>query len=218
MNTYLSTLGFHETRVNRPLLRHGLEDEDVVVLLRPAGETETERGDEAVAHVRDMLNEIAPGAEIFVEGIDHTDFETAVVECSDILRSVDGDLVVNFGGGAREVFLPLTVATLLHAPEVSAALQYTDVNQSVREWRVPNISAHLPENNRETLSTAEELGPGVSIPELRDRLDISKSTVSRHVSNLEDSELVETTMVGKTKHATVTFAGRLLLRVPSDGD
>lgn len=213
MKTYVSTLGFHETRVNRPLLRHGLDDDDVVVLVRPASDADTDRGEDAVAYVEDMLNEIAPGAEVVVERIDHTDFETAVLECSDVLRSVDGELVVNFGGGAREVFLPLTVAAILHAPEISTALQYTDIDQSVREWTIPNISAHVPESNQATLEVIEARGPDVSIPELHDHLDVSKSTVSRHVANLDESGLVETSMEGKTKHAAATFAGRLKLRV-----
>lgn len=218
MKTYVSTLGFHETRVTRPLLRDGLDDDDVVVLVWPSSDVDSDRGEDAVAYVEDMLNEIAPGAEVVVERIDHTDFETAVVECSDVLRSAGGKLVVNFGGGAREVFLPLTIAATLHATEVSTSLQYTDIDQSVREWTVPNISANVPESNQNTLETIEEVGPEVSIPELHDRLDVSKSTVSRHVANLDETGLVETRMAGKTKHATATFAGRLKLRVFSDGD
>lgn len=216
MNTYVSTLGFHETRVTRPLLRDGLDDEDLVVLVRPSSDVDSDRGEDAVAYVEDMLNEIAPGAEVVVERIDHTDFETAVLECSDVLRSADGELVVNFGGGAREVFLPLTVAAILHAPEISTALQYTDIDQSVRERAIPNISADVPESEQATLEAIEEFGPDVSIPELHEHRDVSKSTVSRHVTNLDESGLVETRMEGKTKHATSTFAGRLKLRVLAD--
>lgn len=216
MRTYVSTLGFHETRVNRPVLKHGLENDDVVVLVRPASDTNTERGDDAVKYVADMLSEIAPDAEITVERIDHTNFESAVLECSNILQSAEGELVVNFGGGAREIFLPLTVAAILHAPAVSTALQYTDIDQSVREWSVPNLSAHVPPNTRETLAAIDDAGPEISISKLHEGLDPSKSTISRHVTELENSGLVETAMVGKTKQVTATFAGQLKLRILGD--
>ena len=216
MRTYVSTLGYHETRVNRPLLKHGLENDDVVVLVRPARDADSERGTDAVNYVEDMLHEIAPDADIVVERIDHTEFETAVIECSDIIQSAEGELIINFGGGAREIFLPLTVATILHAPSISSALQYTDIDQSVRQWSVPNLSAHVPSNTRETLAAVGQFGPKVPIAELHEELDISKSSVSRQITTLEDAALVETATAGKVKHATLTFAGRLKLRLIKD--
>lgn len=72
MRTYVSTLGFHETRVTRPVIRHGLDEGDVVVLLRPATESDEGRGSDAVDHVRDMVDEIAPGASVVIERVDHS--------------------------------------------------------------------------------------------------------------------------------------------------
>lgn len=209
MRTYVSTLGFHETRVNRPLLRHGLENDDVVVLVRPASEQDTDRGSDAVDYVEDMLHEIAPGADVLVERIDGSEFETAVLRCSQILRGARGELVVNFGGGAREIFLPLAIATVLHSNLVDTALQYTDVDQSVREWPVPNLAASLPENARPTLHVIHDSGPNVAIPDLDERMEPSKSTISRHVADLEAEGLVETEMRGKTKYVSATLTGRL---------
>lgn len=209
MRTYVSTLGFHETRVTRPLLRQGLDDEDAVVLLRPASEPDSNRGANAVDYVDDMLHEIAPGAAIDVERIDESSFETAVRECSDVLRAASGDLVVNFGGGAREIFLPLTIAAVLHAAEIETALQYTDIEQSVREWTVPDLAGNVPANAWATLEAVVAADGETSIPELDDRLDASKSTVSRHVTDLEERGLVATAMRGKTKRVEATFAGEL---------
>lgn len=212
MRTYVSTMGFHETRVTRPLLRHGLDDDDHVVLLRPTSEPDSDRGAEAVDHVVDMLHEIAPGATVEVERIDQSDFESAVLQCSDVLRAASGDPVVNFGGGAREIFLPLTIASVVHADRLHAALQYTDIDQSVREWRVPNLAGTVPPNGWETLAAIADAESETSIPELDEELDASKSTISRHVTTLEEESMVETTTRGKTKYVTPTVAGCLLMR------
>jgi len=212
MRTYVSTLGFHETRVTRPVLRHGLDRGDVVVLLRPATEANEGRGSDAVAHVEDMVDEIAPGASVTVERIDHSEFETAALECSDVLRAAEGELIVNFGGGAREIFLPLTIAVLAHVELVDTALQYTDIEQQVREWRVPNLTADVSESVWPTLETIAEHDEEVSIPDLTKRSDASKSTVTRHVQALAETALVDTWTDGNTKFATATTAGRLLFR------
>lgn len=216
MRTYVSTLGFHETRVNRPLLREGLEDEDTVVLVRPANDQDSDRGSDAVDYVEDMLHEIAPGAEIVVERVDGSDFESALVRCSQIIRGARGELVVNFGGGAREIFLPLSIATVLHSSLVDMALQYTDVDQSIREWPVPNLSVSIPESARATLEVVHNSGPDIAIPDLDDRMEQSKSTISRHVADLEAEGLVDTEMRGKTKFTSTTLSGRLKLAEESD--
>ncbi|MFB6201421.1 MAG: CRISPR-associated CARF protein Csa3 [Halorhabdus sp.] len=212
MRTYVSTLGFHETRVTRPVLRHGLDEGDVVVLLRPATEADEGRGSDAVAHVEDMVDEISPDASVVIERVDHSDFETAVLECSDVLRAADGELIVNFGGGAREIFLPFTFATVAHADLVDMALQYTDIEQQVREWRVPNLTANVSEKVWPTLVTIADHDEEVSIPDITAQSEASKSTVTRHVQELAETELVDTRTAGNTKFARATTAGRLLLR------
>ena len=212
MRTYVSTLGFHETRVTRPVLRHGLEEGDAVVLLRPATEADEGRGNDAVAHIEDMVDEITPGASVVIERVDHSEFETAVLQCSDVLRAAEGELVVNFGGGAREIFLPLTLATVAHAQLVDMALQYTDIEQRVREWRVPNLTADVSERVWPTLATIADHDEEISISDITARSEASKSTVTRHVQELAEAGLVDTQTAGKTKFARATTAGHLLLR------
>jgi len=212
LRTYVSTLGFHETRVTRPVLRHGLADEDTVILLRPATEANEGRGSDAVEHVEDMLEEISPGVSVVIERIGHAEFETTVLKCSDILRAAEGELIVNFGGGAREIFLPLTFATAAHVDLVDTALQYTDIEQEVREWRIPNLTADVSERVQPTLAVIADHDGEVSIPDITARSDASKSTITRHVRELAEAELVDTRTAGNTKFATATTSGRLFLR------
>jgi len=214
MRTYVSTLGFHETRVTRPVLRHGLDDEDVVVLLRPDVEA-GDRGEDAVGYVKDMLQEVAPGVSVVTEQIDTSELTGAVLACSDVIGAAEGELVLNFGGGAREVFLPFVVAAVLHAPEIDTAFQYTDVDQSVQSFAVPNLTAQVPENARDTLEHIVDEGE-VSISALADMSDRSKSTVSRHVNALVDSGIVRTQMDGQVKRVISTPTAEFLRRTPAE--
>ena len=210
MRTYISTIGYHETRVTRPVLRNGLDDEDTVVLVRPAVEGD-DRGEDAVEHVTAMLAEIAPGATVETERIDVSEFTAATLACSDLLLAAEGRPIVNLGGGARELFLPLAVATITHAPRVDTAFQYTDVGQEVRSFPLPNLTATVPENTLPTLAAVVEHDKS-SIVELATATDQSKSTVSRHVSTLDQQGAVDTDNDGQTKRITDTVTGRLLLR------
>lgn len=214
MRTYVSTLGFHETRVTRPILREGLDAEDTVILLRPEQEGDSDRGQDAVAHVQDMLEEIAPGAAVTTAHIDTSSFLPSVLACVEILEDTNGKLIVNFGGGAREIFLPLAIATVLQAPVVDHALQYTDIKQEVRSWQVPNLTAAPTKTVRETLRAVPEEDT-VAMAALAERAGKSRSTVVRHVETLREAELVHTERHGKEKHVRLTTGGRLFARAHS---
>ncbi len=210
MRTYVSTLGYHGERVTRPVVKRGLDPGDEVVVVRPDDDGDG-RAAEAIDHVRTFLAEVERDVSIAVERVDTDGFEAAVLECSDVLRSAEGELVVNLGGGAREVFLPLTIATVMHAPLVDEALQYRDVDQQVRSWRVPDLTASVPESGWFVLEILDDAGGQCTVPELTRRSDNSKSTVARWVSELDDRGLVETDRDGKTKVVTASFTARLLL-------
>jgi CRISPR-associated protein Csa3 len=214
MRTYVSTLGFHETRVTRPVIKNGLDDGDRIVLVRPSEEGNADRANDAVRYVTDTTQEIEPGATVSMEQIESTEFTAAVLQCSDILIAVDGDrdLVVNFGGGAREVLLPLSIAAVLHAPLVDRALQYTDVDQDVRELTIPDLTATIPSNAVDTFELLVELGGDVTLPDLAVESDRSKSTIARHVEALAESGVVTTRMTRNTKHVSLSPTGTLLHR------
>lgn len=214
MQTYISTLGFHETRVTRPVIKHGLNAGDQVVLVRPESEGNSDRAADAVGYVEDMVEEIEPGATVTREPVDTDEFTTSVLQCSDILLAVDPDreLIVNFGGGAREVLLPLLVASILHAPQVDQAFQYTDVDQEVREFSLPNLATQLPSNAVDTFELLARLDREVTLSELASESDRSKSTVGRHVEALADTEVITTRLDGNTKYVACSQTGRFVHR------
>lgn len=214
MRTYVSTLGFHETRVTRPVIKHGIDAGDSVVLVRPASEGRSDRAEDAIGYVEDMIGEVEPDASVTTEQVETDEFTTAILECVDVLDAVDRGrtLIVNFGGGAREVLLPLLLATVLHARNVDRAFQYTDVEQEVRTIEIPDLTAQIPTNAVETFDLIAGLDCEVTLPALAAESDRSKSTVGRHVDALAEAGVVETRIENNVKYISVSQTGQLVTR------
>lgn len=214
MPTYVSPIGFNTTSVTRTILNYGVESGDTVVLVRPAHETDDERATEAIEDVERMLHEIEPDISTAVERVPHDDFATAVMTCSEILRSAERP-VVNFGGGARDVLVPLTVATIAHAHEIDSIVGYSDIDGQVREWELPRVTTTPSKGAYETLSLVERVGSDVSIAQLEQESHRVKSTITRHVNQLEDEGFVTSETDAQMKRVTITLGGRLCLAAKS---
>jgi CRISPR-associated protein Csa3 len=211
MRTYISPIGFNSTSVTRPLLSRGIDTGDEVVLIRPDVEDDS-RALEAITDVKRLLQEIEPDVSVSTERIPHTDFERAILQCSDIIRAAGEQRIVTLGGGARDVLLPFVMAAITHVRLIDTALFFSDVDGTVREWELPRLTSTLRETTQSTLTALNREGGSSSIPTLTEVTGLSKSTVTRHVNQLTDERLVEVWSEGKTKHARITLTGRLLLR------
>ncbi len=167
----------------------------------------------AVDHVRETLQKITPGVKVAVERIDTSDVPDAVQQCGAIIDDADGSVIVNFGGGAREVFLPLSMAATMYAHRIEQAFQYTDIDQQVAEIELPHLTATIPEHARPTLRALAMADQQLSISELTSKTDHDSSTIARHVAVLEDDGLVTTQNSGRAKYVEVTPTGWLLSEV-----
>jgi CRISPR-associated protein Csa3 len=216
MRTYLSAIGFNSTSVTRPLLSHGIDTGDQIVLIRPDQEPDS-RAEEAIADVERLLQEIEPNIQLTTERITHDEFETAVLECSDLIRAAEGERIVSLGGGARDVLLPFVIAATTHVQLLSTALFFSDLDGTVREWSLPRLTAGVQDTTQATLQAIAATDGNISVPELTERTGHSKSTVTRHVNALADAGIIETWTEGKTKFASVTLTGQLLLRDTDTG-
>lgn len=215
MHTYVSPIGFNTTSVTRVLLDYGIDGEDTVILVRPATETDDNRAAEAVSDVKRLLQEIEPNISITVRRIPHDDFETAVMACSELIRAAAGEVVVSLSGGARDVLIPLTVATMAHRREIESTLGYSDIDGQVREWRLPDITVTPSESAHHTLAVIESDGPEISIPDLTRQSESAKSTITRHVNALEADGLVTAQIEDRIKYVSITFSGQLFLAINS---
>lgn len=211
MRTYVSTLGFHSTRVTRPALRHGVSEGDVVVLLRPANDDSGNRAEEEITDIRRTLGEVSPGIDVMVERVEHDDFDTTVRQCLSVLEAAEGDVIAGFGGGPREIFLPFTIAVLVVRDELDRVFQYNDIDGSVRELTLPDFVTPLSDPSLETLDLVSEHDGETTLPELADVSDRSKSTIGRHLDELESADAISSAMDGKTRVVSPTLGGELRL-------
>lgn len=208
MRTYIAPIGYNSTSVTRPvILSRGVEGGDRVVLLRPEGEMD-DRAEEAIGDVERLLKEIEPDVTLVVEEVPRT-FEDSVLGCQDVIDATEGKCVVSLGGGARDILLPFAVAVLARLDRIHDVLFFSDLDGSVEEWSLPRLTAEVSAPARDTLATVVSIGE-TSFPELTDRLNASKSTVTRHVEELVTSGAVETWREGQIKHVRPTLTGRLL--------
>ena len=211
MRTFVTPIGYDTRRVSRPVINTGLGPDDSVRLLRPNEETDTERAMRAVADLEQLLQEIEPGATCTVERISTETFETTVRDCCSIIAGSEpnSDVLVSLGGGPRDVLLPLTVASLVLVRSIDLALFFSDLDNSVREWPLPDLSTGVPDRATSSFETIAADGGWLSLSEIAAETDQSKSTVVRHVNDLEEAGLVEADTSEKTKRVRIAFAGEL---------
>lgn len=211
MRTYISPIGFNSTSVTRPVLSTGLDTDDRIVLVRPEEETDDSRAEEAIGDVRRLLAEVEPEVTLATERVPHEQFDRAVLRCRELIRAAEGDLIVNLGGGARDVLLPFSTAVLAESHRVDRALLFSDIDGRVRKLELPRLTASISDSERETLTALDRAGGESSVPELTDGTQRSKSTITRHVDSLESNDAVRTHRDGKTKHVSITLTGQLLV-------
>jgi CRISPR-associated protein Csa3 len=212
MRTYISPIGYDTRRVTRPVINRGLDSEDELVLLRPGGETDTERATQTIADVEQFLQEIEPNYRQRVEHVVTDSFEGTVRDCCQIVSDVEDDreIVVSLGGGARDILLPLTVAALVYARRIDAALFFSDLDNSVQEWTLPDLTARISDRAFRTFEVIVEADGWLSLSTITEETEQSKSTVIRHVNDLESSNVVVADTSEKAKRVRVTFSGELL--------
>jgi len=209
VRTYIAPIGYNSTSVTRPvILSRGVEEGDRVVLLRPDGERD-DRAAEAIEDVEGLLREIEPKVALTVEEVPRS-FDSCVLACRDYIDAAEGRCVVSLGGGARDILLPFSVAVLTRSDRVDDVLFFSDLDGSVEEWSLPRLTANVSEPARETLTSVVARGE-VTLPELTDQLGASKSTITRHIEELNAEGAVESQRQGKVKHVWPTLTGRLLV-------
>jgi len=209
MRTYLAPLGFDSRRVVRPVLSEGLDESDRVVLLQPA--KSSDQSEDAFEEVADVLTQVVSDLKLESEQLPYTDFVETTLLCTDLIQAAEGETIVVLGGGAREILLPLTVATFSNENYIDTILQVGDIDSSVR--RIPQLNLRGNISNAETTLLADltDLDTPLSISEIATELEKSKSTVARHIDSLESEGFVQTTKEGRTKTVEQTDSGRIFL-------
>ncbi|WP_262174355.1 CRISPR-associated CARF protein Csa3 [Haloarcula laminariae] len=216
MRTYLAPLGFDSRRVVKPVLSEGLDESDRVILLQPANSSD--QSEEAFDEVKDVLTQVVPDLKLESERLPYTDFVETTLLCADLMQAAEGETIVILGGGAREILLPLTVATFSNENHINTVLQVGDIDSSVRRLPFLNLRSNISDAEATLLANLTDLDTPLSISNIATELEKSKSTIARHVDSLESEGFIRTAKEGRTKTVEQTGSGRVFLsgRKPND--
>lgn len=210
MRTYLAPLGFDSRRVVRPVLSEGLDEPDRVVLLQPTNSSD--QSEDAFEEVEDVLTQVVPDLELESEYLPFTDFVETTLLCADLMQAAEGETIVVLGGGAREILLPLTVATFSNENNIDTVLQVGDIDSSVHRIPRLNLRGNISDAEEALLTDLKDLDTPLSISDIATELEKSKSTIARHVNNLESGGFVKAIKQGRMKKVELTDSGRIFLR------
>jgi CRISPR-associated protein Csa3 len=209
MKTYISLSGFDTSQIISMIVKYGIEGGDRIILIRPEVETD-DRGEKTVQAIRDLSRQIDSSIDLQIHRVNHKDFEGMVVSLKDLLEKSEGKIIANLSGGPREIFLAFTIACLAEAGRISRTTNYSDIDRSLREIALPNITAILEDRQKSILKDISNSEP-TTITDIAERLQISESTISRQVSRLADLGALSVQQKGKTKEVRITLAGKILL-------
>ena len=209
MKTYLSLSGFDSSQIVSLIVKYGIEGGDRIVLIRPEVEPDT-RGESTIQAIRDLSRQIDSSINLEIHRVNHRDFEGMVLSLKDLLEKAEGQVIVNLSGGPREIFLAFAIACISKPDKIHKTTNFSDIDRSLNEIRLPNIGAALEEKQIRILKDISEFSPA-TITDIAERLTLSESTISRQVARLADIQALEVFPRGKTKELRITLTGKLLL-------
>ncbi len=209
MKTYLSLSGFDSSQIVSLIVKYGIEGGDRIVLIRPEVEPDT-RGESTIQAIRDLSRQIDSSINLEIHRVNHRDFEGMVLSLKDLLEKAEGQVIVNLSGGPREIFLAFTIVCISKPETIHKTTNFSDIDRSLNEIRLPNVVATLEEKQIRILRDISEFSPA-TITDIAERLSLSESTISRQVARLADIQALEVFPRGKTKELRITLTGKLLL-------
>ena len=168
------------------------------------------RGELTVQAIRDLSRQIDSSIDLQIHRVNHRDFEGMVVSLKDLLEKAEGQIIANLSGGPREIFLAFTVACLFQSDRIFKTTNYSDIERSLREIVLPNITAVLDGKQRQILTNVLMNQP-TTIGDIAKRLSVSESTISRQVARLAELGPLHLVQKGKTKEVRITLTGKILL-------
>ena len=209
MKTYVSLSGFDSSQIVSLIVKYGIEAGDRIILIRPEVELDT-RGELTVQAIRDLSRQIDSSINLQIHRVNHRDFEGMVVSLKELLEKAEGQIIANLSGGPREIFLAFTIACLSQSDKIFKTTNYSDIERSLREIVLPNITAVLDGKQRQILMNVLMNQP-TTIGDIAKRLSVSESTISRQVARLAELGALHLVQKGKTKEVRITLTGKILL-------
>ena len=209
MKAYITPLGFDSSQIISLIVKYGIEEGDRIVLIRPRDEMDS-RAEATIDAVTNLSRQISSAIEVNIHRVDHRDFEGMVLSFVDLIKITPGQIVANISGGPREIFLAFAVACLSQSGRIYKTTNFSDIDRTLREITLPNITYECDEKSRAVLQDINDNQP-TTVTHIAKRLDVSESTISRQVSRLEEIKSIRVLQKGKTKEITISLTGKMLL-------
>jgi len=208
----IATFGWTEQFVLSSILKHGIEVGDWIILLVP--DRRDEKSEVIIRDFESFLNRYGEGIELKVERVPLDSFDHAVAKVSEVLREVlsknPEKVVINLSGGMRVLILATYIAVLLACPrDVMIELETEDRERS---YHIPNLSIRglVKLNEIDRVILKELRGCEADTSRLLQKLKIPRSTLHKHLRELESKGLVNLERRGRLLYASITALGKFL--------
>ncbi|MFO8156174.1 MAG: DUF6293 family protein, partial [Thiohalospira sp.] len=133
MKTIISPLGFETSPIVSFIAKDGIGKEDKIIILRPKESPEETRGNNAFSETKKLLDNISGDIQIQKVILDTKDFSEMILEISNVVKDIEGELAVNLSGGARSLLVALTTVTIFHHDKIARIYNHDIVENSMKE-------------------------------------------------------------------------------------
>jgi len=214
--TFVSTFGFTESLVLAPIVKIGLNKNDKIIVLLPADLGEEERASNALKKLEEMLRVISGGAFVL---------ETQKVPVSDFVKAVNiirrllereaekNKVYVNISGGMRALVIEAYSATLL-ARSIKPNIHFTELELEGSTGSLKILPIIFPQQfsqtKRRILQELKKHKASLKTVDLSRNLQLSLSTLSRNLREMEADGLVKLRREGRRMLIEITEEGKVL--------
>lgn len=215
----IATFGWTEQFVLSSILKYGLSPQDRILLLIP--DRKDEKSEIILRDFESFLKKYSKEVSLCIKKISLESFNEAVKKISEILiealSSKPDQLIVNLSGGMRALILATYIALQLISPK-NLVIELETEDRS-KNYLLPN----LPYKMLVKLSKIKEkilllltIRPQNTVELLRE-LRIPRSTLHKHLKELNSLELISLERRGKTLYASLTQLGEFFSIILTHG-
>lgn len=213
MKTLITPIGFTTTQTVSFIVKDGIGRGDRVFFLRPKEDPIDERAKKAYNEIKELITKIDPDIEVQLLMFDVSTFDRLLIDLASFFHNLKSDeIVVNNSGGVKEITIALTAVNILFNHKISRTYNFSWLERQMKEIHLPYLACPIEGTEKQLLLALIKYGP-LTYNILTKKLELSKSTISRIVTRLEDKKLVSTEEIGKENKVEATTTAKLLIMI-----
>ncbi|MDI6718592.1 MAG: CRISPR-associated CARF protein Csa3 [Methanomicrobiales archaeon] len=210
--TVIVPFGFDASIVFRGYSRFSLGDGDRLVLLTP--KEKNPRKDAAIQDVESFLKSLTSrgiGIACDVIEVDTSDVGGVVTKVAEIVTANRGfQYYLDASAGVRSLCVALTIAAILLKSRITGFFTFDESTSRTLEVKVPACAYRLTNTKKEILKTVQRYRE-MKAKDLAKAMGKDLSTISRHVTELEEANLIGRETRYDSNYR-LTYYGSLILK------